>query len=167
MEETEFHMTLIVNESFFCAITFSFTQILIWNFVKLFTNMYRHLSHSYYSKLIIFSMHLSKHNLIPNFKALFLALELHNTEMIKYARRWLHDSQNWLNTKYQYIEGCKQKVLSAQENCQRNSCVIADEKRIAFTSLILHLLLLALWYPHIYKSLFLSKVVVQHYIFPL
>ena len=134
--------------------------------------IYKHgITHIYYnnasSKIIIFSMHLSKHNLIPNFKALFLALELHNTEMIKYARRWLHDSQNWLNTKYQYIEGCKQKVLSAQENCQRNSCVIADEKRIAFTSLILHLLLLALWYPHIYKSLFLSKVVVQHYIFPL
>ena len=41
MEETEFHMTLIVNESFFCAITFSFTQILIWNFVELFTNMYQ------------------------------------------------------------------------------------------------------------------------------
>ena len=49
------------------------------------------LSHSNYnnasSKIIIFSMALSKHNLIPNFKALFLALELHNTGMISYARR--------------------------------------------------------------------------------
>ena len=53
--------------------------------MKIFTN------HSNYnnasSKVIIFSMALSKHNLIPNFKALFLALELQNTEMIKYARR--------------------------------------------------------------------------------
>lgn len=34
------------------------------------------------SKIIIFSMALSKHNLIPNFKALFLGLELQNNEMI-------------------------------------------------------------------------------------
>ena len=50
-----------------------------------------HLSHSYYdnasNKLIILCMDLSKQNLIPNFKALFLALELHNTGMITYARR--------------------------------------------------------------------------------
>ena len=39
------------------------------------------------SKIIIFSMALSKHNLIPNFKTWFLAQELHNTGMIRYARR--------------------------------------------------------------------------------
>ena len=68
--------------------------------MKIFTNMYQYfynqniykkLSHSNYnnasSKLIILRMALSKPNLIPNFNALFLAQELYNTGMIKYARR--------------------------------------------------------------------------------